>query len=77
MFMDIIFKGKMWRTANLKMTVIVIKLFLLVYKLHKYNDTETITSDSYAAKQRNSSPKLLNREKDGGHLHFRDIDKLK
>jgi len=32
MFMDIIFKGKMWRTANLKMTVIVIKLFLLVYK---------------------------------------------
>jgi len=35
-----------------------------------------IISDSYAAKQRNSSSKLLNREKNGGHLHFNDIDTL-
>ena len=41
------------------------------------NNTETIISDSYAAKQRNSSSKLVNREKTGGHLHFSDIDKLK
>ena len=36
-----------------------------------------IISDRYAAKQRRSSSKLLNREKNGSHLHFSDIDKLK
>ena len=38
---------------------------------------ETIISASYAAKQRNSSSKLLNRERNGGHLQFSGIDKLK
>ena len=30
----------------------------------------TIIRNSYAAKQRHSSAKLLNREKNGGHLQF-------
>ena len=53
------------------------EVVLLVYKKHKYNDTENIISDCYSAKQRNSSSKLFNGEKNGGHLHFSNIDKLK
>ena len=36
-----------------------------------------MTSDMYASKQRNSSFKLLNLEKNGDHLHFNDIDNSK
>jgi len=34
------------------------------------NNTETIISDSYAAKQRKSSSKLLNRKKNGGQRNW-------
>jgi len=41
----------------------VIPFYNLSYKKCEFNDTATIVTDIYAATQRNSSAKLLNREK--------------
>ena len=41
------------------------------------NNTQTIISDIYIAKQRYSSAKLFYREENGGQLHFSKINKLK